>query len=184
MKKIKIILFLGICWFVIHSFFIIFDGLRDEKLHGEIAVILGNKVNKDGSLSKRLEKRLECGLELFNQKRVNKILVSGGLGKEGHYEGTVMKAFFFYNGIPDSLILVDNNGNNTELTAINSKKISKQYGFNQILVVSQYYHITRTKMLFQKQGFTNISSVSPMYFEWRDFYAIFREFIAFYIEII
>ena len=95
-----------------------------------------------------------------------------------------MKAFLVKNGIPNSLILVDNNGNNTELTAINSKKISKQYGFNQILVVSQYYHITRTKMLFQKQGFTNISSVSPMYFEWRDFYAIFREFIAFYVEII
>jgi vancomycin permeability regulator SanA len=184
MKKIKIILFIGVCWFAIHSIFIIFDGPRDEKLHGDIAIILGNKVNEDGSLSKRLEKRLECGLDLFNQKRVNKILVSGGLGKEGHYEGTVMKAFLVKNGIADSLILVDNKGNNTELTAINCKKISTQFGLNSIIIVSQYYHITRTKMLFRKQGFTTISSASPKYFEWRDLYAIFREFIAFYIEMI
>jgi hypothetical protein len=38
-------------------------------------------------------------------------------------------------------------------------------------------------MFFRKQGFQNIESASPNYYEWRDFYAIFREFFAYYKEV-
>jgi vancomycin permeability regulator SanA len=38
-------------------------------------VILGNKVNEDGTLSTRLEKRLETGIALYQQHRIQKILV-------------------------------------------------------------------------------------------------------------
>ena len=51
----------------------------------DIAVILGSKVNEDGTLSERLKKRLECGISLYHNGRAKKLMVSGGLGKEGFY---------------------------------------------------------------------------------------------------
>lgn len=181
-KSLKFIVILIISWFVIHTTYIVIDGLSDNGEKADVAVILGNKVNEDGTLSKRLEKRLESGIELYENHRVKKILVSGGLGKEGFYEGDKMKAFLVSNGIPDSLIIIDNHGDNTRLTIENTLKLRSKIKFNSIIVVSQYFHVTRTKKLFKDQGFKNVSSVSPRYFEWRDLYSILREFPAYYTQ--
>jgi hypothetical protein len=37
-------------------------------------------------------------------------------------------------------------------------------------------------MLFRKAGFVNVSGCSPAYFEFRDFYSLAREFVAYYSE--
>ncbi len=183
-RKIKLVIILFLIWFLGHSIFITIDGLIDNKKSSDVAVILGNKVNEDGSLSERLEKRLECGLQLYKNDRVKKIIVSGGLGKEGFYEGDKMKTFLVEKGVPDSLIIIDNFGNNTLATVENTIKLKKKLNFESIIVVSQYFHVTRTKMLFKKRGIKNISSASPNYFEIRDFYSILREFAAYYTELI
>jgi vancomycin permeability regulator SanA len=56
-------------------------------------VILGNKVNEDGTLSTRLEKRLETGIALYQQHRIQKILVREVWERKGFYEGDKMKDF-------------------------------------------------------------------------------------------
>ena len=171
-------------WFCGHVFYLVYDGLQKPSLQADVAMILGNKVNEDGSLSERLEKRMEVGLNLYFEKKVNKIIVSGGLGKEGHYEGDKMHDYLLKNGVPNSAIIVDNLGNNTELTVKNVTEINKEVPFENIIIVSQYFHITRTKMLFRKQGYKNLQGASPDYFEWRDLYAIPREFVAFYTTLL
>lgn len=172
-----------ILWFFIHILVIILDGLLNNRSSAEVAVILGNKVNEDGSLSERLTKRLECGLSLFREGRIKKIIVSGGLGTEGYYEGDKMKEFLIVNHVPDSVIIVDNHGDNTELTVLNVLDLQKRIKFKGVMVVSQYFHITRTKMLFRKHGFISVNSTSPVYFEARDIYSLTREFFAFYQQL-
>lgn len=93
-----------------------------------------------------------------------------------------MKAFLISKKVPDSVIIVDNLGNNTRATVDNILKLKDSLHFQSIIVVSQYYHVTRTKMLFKKQGFQNVSSVSPDYFEIRDAYSILREFAGYYTQ--
>lgn len=178
----KIIVFTVLIWFVAHSIYVIIDGLSDHGKSADIAVILGSKVNEDGTLSKRLEERLKTGEELIKKHRVRKILVSGGFGKEGFYEGDKMKQYLVAKGIPDSLIIVDNLGNTTRASVDNTLALRKRSPFNSIIVVSQYFHVTRTKKLFRNKGFENISSASPDYFEWRDIYSIIREFPAYYTQ--
>ncbi|NMR34157.1 YdcF family protein [Chryseobacterium aquaticum] len=181
-KALKYFSFLIVVWFLSHTIYIVIDGLSDRQQKADIAVILGSKVNKDGTLSERLKQRLESGLKLYKSNRVKKILVSGGFGKEGYYEGDKMKEFLMQKGVPDSLIIVDNLGNNTRLTVENTLKMRSKEKFNSIIVVSQYFHVTRTKKLFEDKGFENVSSVSPDYFEWRDLYSIVREFPAYYTQ--
>ena len=181
-KIFKYVCYLLLLWFVVHNLYCIIDGMSHDDTQADIAVILGSKVNEDGTLSPRLEKRLECGLEVFMKKRVKKIIVSGGFGKEGYYEGDKMKEFLVSKGVPDSCIITDNKGNNTLATVNNTIRICDSLNFKSIIVVSQYFHITRTKQLFKKQHMENVSGASPHYFELRDFYALTREFFAYYLN--
>ncbi len=190
MKKLKTVRFLKIVvslfllWFVVHSIYITFDGLNDEMKTADVAIVLGNKVNENGTPSERLKARLDKSIVLYSQERVKYIIVSGGLGKEGFWEGDEMKKYLVKHQIPTQKIIVDNYGNDTELTVKNSIKIIDSLKLKSAISVSQYFHQTRTKKLFIKNGFENISSSSPLYFEWRDFYSLFREFVAFYREAI
>lgn len=179
----SLLLKLFISWFMIHTAVICIDGLSPTKQSADLAVILGTKVNEDGSLSERLIKRLDAGIELYKSGRVKKILVSGGLGKEGFWEGEKMKEYLVQQGIKAGDIYVDNYGNNTRLTVVNTLHLKNQMPIGSIVVVSQYFHLTRTKMLFKKHGFKKVYSVPAKYFEWRDIYSVAREFFAFYTQL-
>jgi len=163
---------------VIQEIAIIIDGLVDEPTKSEFAVIFGNTVNEDGSLSERLTARLEKGIDLYKNDMVEKVVVSGGLGKEGYYEATEMQKYLLLKGIPKQDILVDNAGNNTWLTAQNFKK--KYPDTASIIVVSQFYHIKRAKLAFYKSGYKKITGVHADYYELRDAYSLFREFFGYY----
>lgn len=183
-KKVKYGLGLLLAWLLAHTLCITWDGLRDGQQRADIAVILGNKVNEDGTLSERLMQRLACGLALYRSGRVGRLLVSGGLGKEGFCEGDKMRDYLLTQGVPDSVIIVDNQGDNTQQTVRNAVRLRPQLRFCSIIVVSQFYHISRTKMLFRRAGFVAVSGASPWYFEWRDAYSLLREFPAYYTELL
>ncbi|PKF74739.1 YdcF family protein [Chryseobacterium sp. PMSZPI] len=178
---IKYILIASLSWFIIHSLYITYDGFTNSKQKADLAVVFGNKVNEDGTLSPRLKARLDKSIELYQKKQIKDILVSGGLGKEGYWEGTEMKNYLIKNKISSNKILVDNFGDNTEKTVINTIKIADSLKYSSVISVSQYYHQTRIKKLFRGHHFKNIDSSSPIYFEIRDFYSIFREFFAYYL---
>jgi vancomycin permeability regulator SanA len=184
-KKIKFLkVIVGICcaWFGLHTVYIVADGLIDHHQNADLAIVLGNKINHDGTLSERLKQRLNQSIELYNQKRIKFILVSGGFGKEGFFEADEMKNYLIQNQIPADRIIVDNQGSDTEKTVQNSIQIMKAKQLSSAITVSQYFHQTRIKQIFHKNGFTKVQSSSPLYFELRDFYSIFREFFAFYLE--
>ncbi|MFT5859081.1 MAG: vancomycin permeability regulator SanA [Flavobacteriaceae bacterium] len=174
----KIIVFALLTWFFTHEVVIIADGLNDDKLNSEIAVIFGNKVNPDGSLSDRLAARLDKGIELYKDSIVSELFVSGGLGKEGYKEGDKMAEYLIVHGIPETVITIDNKGNTTHLTAQNFVKSHPSQ--QSVIVVSQYHHITRAKLAFRQEGVNNVSGAHCDYFEARDIYSCFREFFGYY----
>jgi vancomycin permeability regulator SanA len=154
------------------------DGLTDEKVPADIGVILGNTINPDGTLSERLEKRCDKGIELFKDSLVRILIVSGGLGKEGYYEGTKMSEYLIAHGVPKEKIIIDNNGNTTEQTAMNVKNMNLP--IQSVTVISQYYHLTRTKLAFKNNGFKTVYGAHAKCFEWRDLYSLVREFFGYY----
>jgi vancomycin permeability regulator SanA len=178
-KQLALLLFL---WFSIHQVVIISDGLIDETQKTKIAVIFGNKVNQDGSLSPRLKTRLDKGIQLYKSKKISKLFVSGGLGKEGHLEGTKMAEYLISKNIHKRAISIDDHGNNTRMTALNFKKRFPKT--KSVTLVSQFHHITRAKLAFRQVGVKNVNGVHCDYFEGRDFYSCFREFFGYYSYLI
>ncbi|WP_028980624.1 YdcF family protein [Sporocytophaga myxococcoides] len=179
-RTFKYLAFAVISLFLTQSIFIAADGLMDDEVKTDCILILGNKVNKDGTLSPRLKARVDKGLQLFRENPSSIIIVSGGLGKEGYYEGTEMKKYLIDRGVPVDNVIADDLGNNTLQTANNYMELSKTHHLSSVTVVSQYYHISRTKHLLKKVGAGQVYGVHADFFEWRDFYSMFRECIAFY----
>jgi vancomycin permeability regulator SanA len=154
---------------------IVWDGLHDELAVADVAVVLGNKIDSDGRPSARLQARLDKTVELYQQNFFTHILVSGGIGREGFDEAEVMKQYLIEKGIPEESILVDSAGLTTYDTARNASQLMREKGWQSAMVISQYFHITRTRLAFRRCGVASVYSAHAQFFEIRDFYSVFRE---------
>lgn len=176
---IKKVIALAVLIFIVHEVLITVDGLTDETVAGaSVAVVLGSKVNEDGSLSPRLKSRLDKAYELYADTLVDEIYVSGGKGKEGHDEAEVMAAYLIERGVPKHSIKLDHQGINTRSTAVNFK--SDYPEMTSVVVVTQFFHVSRTKLAFKQVGIQEVKGVHSDFFEIRDLYSLFREFLGFY----
>ena len=148
-----------------------------------MAVILGNRVFSDGRLSPWLKGRVDKALELYKEKRVKKIYASGGISNndEGDYpEGTAMKQYLVGQGVAAEDVIADNQGKNTYCTAEDYLKWNAKEKYQSVIVVSQFYHITRCKYIFKKLGIPHVHHVASDVYSWRDVPGTLREVPAFY----
>ncbi len=155
------------------------QGIRDEIHEADVAVVLGNTVNPDGTPSRRLAARLDRALELYHRGMFKHVIVSGGLGREGFDEAVVMKDYLTKRGVPLDKIIVDSLGLTTAATAQNTATIAKTHHWSSVLVVSQYFHIPRCRLALSQAGVKPVYSAHAHYFELRDIYSIPREVIGY-----
>ena len=179
-RTILPVLALLVSAYVLTALIIVLDGLADEKAPADVAVVLGNTVHPDGTPSARLAARLDKALELYQEGLVGTILVSGGLGKEGHDEAVVMKEYLLEREVPEDRVHVDSNGTNTFQTARNAQRFLKANGLSTAIVVSQYFHVPRARLAFRRCGVPRVYAAHADHFEWRDLYAVAREVVAYY----
>ncbi|HEY4149144.1 MAG TPA: YdcF family protein [Chitinophagaceae bacterium] len=171
-------------WLLLHIGYITIDGLIDRNDRGDVAIILGNAVHPDGSLSPWLEGRVDVALKLYRDGKVKKIFASGGIAMDstegGYPEGDAMKKYLVEHGVPDSNVIADNYGRNTYLTAKNFIAWNRQYHYSSAVVVSQFYHITRSKYILRKLGFRQVGNASSRRYSFMDIESTLREVPAFY----
>jgi vancomycin permeability regulator SanA len=165
---------------IARAIIIIYDGLSDETEQADVALIPGTKVENDGQPSERLKARLDGGIKIYKQGLVRKLIVSGGKGEEGFEEADVMKEYLLSREIPAEDIIADRMGYTTYESAINCRIIMKENNYKSVLVISQYFHISRTKLALRRAGIETIYSVHVPYYELRDIFSLFREVFAYY----
>ena len=182
LKLFKIAFWIGVTWFFLHAIFITIDGLNDSNGSGDVAIVLGNRVFSDGTLASWTQGRVDKALELYQQGKVRKIFVSGGLGVEDHYpEGKAMKEYLLRKGVPDSVVISDNGGLNTYLTAKDFLAWDSKHEYDTVIIVSQFYHITRSRYILRHLGYKGeIESASSEVYKWQDILGTAREVPAFY----
>ena len=178
------IICLLLLWLLVHITYITIDGLTDKNDRGDVAIILGNAVYPDGSLSPWLKGRVDAALDLYRQGKVKKIFASGGIGMDkienGYPEGDAMKKYLVAHGVPGNDVIADNYGRNTYLTAKDFIAWNRQYHYTSAVVVSQFYHITRSKYILRKLGFKNVGNASSRTYSFGDVEGTLREVPAFY----
>src|ERR1700712_323298 len=108
MKRIALFLLI---WIVVHVVYITIDGLSNFKGNADVAIVLGNRVFKNDSLSPWLQGRVDEALMLYKAGKVKRIFASGGISKDddGNYpEGDAMQKYLLQHGVPSSDVIADN----------------------------------------------------------------------------
>lgn len=179
LKFIYRTLFAGIVIFVLGTVVLVAAGLSDDVGKADAALVLGSKVELSGKPSLRLQARLDKTVELYQVGWFPQVIVSGGLGKEGFDEALVMRDYLTAHGIPSANVIMDNQGNTTFDSAMNTRRIAEEKQFHSVFVVSQYFHLPRSRLALQRAGLAPVHSASPRYFEWRDLYSAPRELVGY-----
>ena len=181
-RSVKILLggvILAPILFIIASAALVINGLNDDLQKADVAVVLGNAVQPDGQPSPRLKARLDKAVQLYRQGLFSNIIVSGGVGIEGFDEAVVMKRYLIAQGVPDNHIFVDSDGRTTYLTAQHSARLMKENHWTSAFVISQYFHIPRTRLALKQFGVLSIYSAHAEFYEVRDIYSTAREVVGY-----
>ena len=154
---------------------LLFAGKADNVEKSDVCLILGGTVDSSGKPSAGLKARLDRAVELYNDEFVSQFIVSGGLGAEGHEEVAAMDAYLVAQGVPEGNVIIDNQGATTYDSAKNAKAIMSERGFESITVVTQHFHIVRSRFALQKFGVSPIYTAHAKHFEKSDLYSTLNE---------
>ena len=89
-----------------------------------------------------------------------------------------MKRYLVQQGVPESAVVVDNQGVDTRASAVNAAAFLRRNGMHSVFVITQYFHVPRCRIALKKAGIETVYSAHPFYFEWRDIYSALRELPA------
>lgn len=149
-----------------------------------VAVILGCKVNGEEP-SLMLKRRLDTAVKYLNENKEIYCIVSGGQGpNEGISEAHSMFNYLVKNGIDENRIFIEDKSHDTEQNIKFSKDILNQNGLgNEIIIITDGFHILRAKTIAQKEGITSYSiPARTVWFAFptfyiRELYALLEEFL-------
>ena len=110
-----------------------------------VAVILGNRLNDDGSMSQILKKRLEATLKLNQLFAPSKIILSGGVANPnaGLSEAEVMRNYLVSQGVDADKLVLEDKSITTKQNAEFSVPMAANLGATQILLCTSIEHMGR-----------------------------------------
>lgn len=110
-----------------------------------VAVILGNRLNDDGSISKIMERRLQATLRLNKLFLPSKIIVSGGVANPlaGVSEAQVMRDYLVEHGVESDVIELEDKSLTTKQNAEFSVPMAAKLGATEILLCTSVEHMGR-----------------------------------------
>ena len=125
------------------------DELKEKDIKKIDAIlILGAGVN-GSTPSHMLEDRLLEGINLYNEKISDKIIMSGDHGQIDYDEVNIMKKFAIEKGVPSEDIFMDHAGFSTYESIYRAKEI---FGAKKIVIVTQKYHLYRAIYIAKALG--------------------------------
>jgi uncharacterized SAM-binding protein YcdF (DUF218 family) len=123
-------------------------------------VVLGARLQIDGTPSRSLLRRIEIGIDLYRAEAAPLLLVTGG-GDRRRPEADAMAEAALGAGVPDEALLVERRSANTIENAFFSGALLRARGLQAVLLVSDRYHLPRARWLFGRAGLVVVGSAAP-----------------------
>jgi SanA protein len=150
LKKFLVLLFsvfvIGILFFVLLNIYIIqttrsfiFKNLEDVPSK-QVALLLGAKVYPNGRMSDVMSDRALTALELYKNKKIQKILISGDHGRQSYDEVNTIKDYLLKNSVPAQDIFLDHAGFDTYDSLYRAKAV---FQVSSVIIVTQDFHLPR-----------------------------------------
>jgi len=144
--------------------------LEDVKQY-EYGIVLGGMSVYDEEMDKaqvfRGVDRLIQTVELYRQKKIKKIIFTGGSGKISRpemKEGGYINRYLLYMGVPKEDFIIESESNNTRENATMTKKLLDDKNIKgDFLLITSAFHMRRSIGCFKKAGFSVVPYSTDRY---------------------
>lgn len=118
----------------------------------DVILILGAQVRPEGVPSEALKRRLSLALKRYMERPVPLICCGGQGVNEPMAEGDFMCGWLRDRGVPDRMLLSENESFDTMQNIQNAAKIMRAKGLTRALVVTSDYHVRRSLAICRRVG--------------------------------
>lgn len=126
-----------------------------------VGLVLGAAVWADGP-SPTLRRRALHGARLFQRGDVQHLIGCGGLGRFGPTEAAVIAQVLQAQGVPSDCISPEDQSTNTLENIRNCLPLLDRLGTKDVMIVTDWYHAPRARLLARRLRLTVASSSPPL----------------------
>jgi uncharacterized SAM-binding protein YcdF (DUF218 family) len=116
-------------------------------------VVLGAGVRRDGSANSALRRRAHLASELYHAGYASNMVCSGGQAPDRpNSEAFACRQVLLAQGVPNEAIILEESSRSTEENALYTSTIAQANNWQELIIVSDGFHILRAEFLFNKIG--------------------------------
>jgi vancomycin permeability regulator SanA len=141
----------------------------------QVALIFGAGILNNEIPSVTLKNRLDIGLNLYNNKKIKAIIVSGDNSASNYNEPAVMRNYLISNSVPANRIFEDYGG---VRTADSCYRVKNYFNVSEVYLITQEFHIPRAKFLCDALGLESIALPAQSSRLYTQVWGYFREIFA------
>lgn len=133
----------------------------DEARRADVIVVLG-AAEYNGRPSPVFRARLDHAHQLYEKRLAPLVLTTGGSGGDPVFtEGEVGRNYLVRRGIPAERIVVEGEGGSTVHSIVAVSEIMRRMNLRSAILVSDGYHIYRSKRILENEGMAAYGSPRP-----------------------
>ena len=130
-----------------------------EAPHAQVAIVLGARIWVDGTPMDMLGDRLETGVRLYEQGKVDKLLLSGEHYQVPYNQVDSMLQYVLDRGVPEEDVFTDNAGLCTYDTMYRARDV---FQVKSALIVTQDFHLPRAVYTAHHLGLDAVGVVADL----------------------
>ena len=131
-----------------------------------LIAIFGAAARPDGRPSAALLRRIGYGFAAAQAHPDAPLLCSGGVGRAGPSEASVMAEVLTRRGVPRERLILDEASLDTFQSVVVASRLVRERGASRVVVCSDGYHIPRIRMMLQLFGVAH--AAGPVTRGWRE----------------
>jgi uncharacterized SAM-binding protein YcdF (DUF218 family) len=163
--------------FLLTAVWIVFDGLSDWGEKADVALVTGHTEVVQGTSDPLLDRVVQ----LYKDGEFPDVIIIGTKWVEiGSENAVTMAKYLEAHGIPSSAIIDDSVVDTVPETASRVAATMKEHGFQSVMVVADYYRITRIKLALTHEGILELEKAHVGKLQKEDALKIGREEVALY----
>lgn len=163
--------------FLFTGVWIVFDGLADLGNKADVAVVIGHL---DSTGDQTVQPRLDRFIQLYNDAEVPVVIVGAAVTTGPADEPETMAKYLESHGIPADVIIQTHPVGSVPELAGDVERIMKEHRFQSVMIIADYYQITRIKLELMHQGVATVQKVHVGRLRKADLWTIGREVVALY----
>lgn len=131
---------------------------HDEAQRAQAIVVLGAAQYR-GRPSPVLRARLDHAVALYHQGIAPRVVLTGGVAEgDTASEAAVSRLYALRAGVPDSAILLENEGRTTGQSLTRVARLLRARRLDTVVVVSDPFHVLRAERVAARAGLTTFAS--------------------------